>query len=394
MTINPNLDVKFVMQDAANRPAMNSRLVSYALDGLRRCWLPQYGRWSHIYHLDGRASPNESVPHSDVFYTLNVLLGMSRIAEVPDDIDVPETFRRNVTQLTALPVPKYAFGMALWAGAELGLDIPNEVAREIRELLTDRSRWDSFRAQDLGMLLTGVVAQALAGNKEWAPFADPLFGFLKQRFRSESGLFFDAPNGLRRRFASFATQTYLSIACYHYGEFAGDASAISLARACTGKLVALQGPQGEWPWFFDAASGRVLDFYEVYSVHQYGMAPALLECAERHDVRGARDALIKGFKWVFGSNQLGRSMLVPELGLSIRSQVRRDELATKMPRMLRAVKNACLGRTSGLIDSSGVELRLECRSYELGWILWSFGRRDDLPELTGNPIFTRSGMND
>ena len=55
--------------------------------------------------------------------------------------------------------------------------------------------------------------------------------------------------------------------------------------------------------------------------------------------------------------------------------------------MLRAVKNAGLGLSSGLIDSSGVGLRLECRSYELGWILWSFGQRSDLPELTDNPAF-------
>ena len=39
------------------------------------------------------------------------------------------------------------------------------------------------------------------------------------RFTSGSGLFFDAASGLRRRFASFATQTYLSIAWYHYGEY-------------------------------------------------------------------------------------------------------------------------------------------------------------------------------
>ena len=58
----------------------NSPLVSYALRGLDRCWLPEHGRWSHIYHLDGRDPPNESVPHSDVFYTLNVLLGLSRVA--------------------------------------------------------------------------------------------------------------------------------------------------------------------------------------------------------------------------------------------------------------------------------------------------------------------------
>ena len=44
----------------------NSPLVNYALNGLEKCWLPQHGRWSHIYHLDGRDQPNESVPHSDV----------------------------------------------------------------------------------------------------------------------------------------------------------------------------------------------------------------------------------------------------------------------------------------------------------------------------------------
>ncbi|MHC2390572.1 hypothetical protein ACVIHB_005388 [Bradyrhizobium liaoningense] len=210
---------------------------------------------------------------------------------------------------------------------------------------------------------------------------------MKECFHSESGLFFDAPFGVRRRFSSFATQTYLSIACYQYGEFAGDASALVMADNCVRSLIALQGPQGEWPWFFDAQIGRVLDFYEVYSVHQYGMAPALLEWAERFGQRGAREALVKGFNWALGHNQLGRTMLVPELSLTIRSQVRRGELTTKAPRILRAVRNAWTGSQARLIDSADVEVRLECRSYELGWILWSFGRRTDLPELTHNCAF-------
>ncbi len=161
-----------------------------------------------------------------------------------------------------------------------------------------------------------------------------------------------------------------------------------MANTCTRKLVALQGPQGEWPWFFDAQSGRVLDFYEVYSVHQYGMAPAFLEYAERHDVQEARPALIKGFKWVLGENQLGRSMLVSDRQLSIRSQIRKGELHTKKKRVLRAVCNAYLGRSAAMIDSSDIELRMECRSYELGWILWSFGRRTDLRQLTHHPAFS------
>ncbi|MCK1590074.1 hypothetical protein IVB04_23405 [Bradyrhizobium sp. 169] len=277
--------------------------------------------------------------------------------------------------------------MALWTAAELGLAIPEPVKCELRTILADESRWRTFRAQDLGMLLTGIVAQTRAGENEWWRYAKPLYRFLKERFYSESGLFFDAPFGFRRRFSSFATQTYLSIACYQYGEFAGDASALVMADTCVRNLIQLQGPQGEWPWFFDALSGRVLDFYEVYSVHQYGMAPALLEWAERFGRRGAQEALIKGFNWILGHNQLGRTMLMPELGLTIRSQVRKHELKTKAPRVLRAVKNVWLDNGGTLIDSADVGVRLECRSYELGWILWSFGRRTDLPELTHNCAF-------
>ena len=214
--------------------------------------------------------------------------------------------------------------------------------------------------------------------------------FLIEQYHSASGLFFDGSSGFRRRYASFASQTYLTIACYSYGEFAKNRKSIEIANACVRKLIDLQGPNGEWPWFFDAQSGRVVDYYEIYSVHQYGMAPAFLQYAERHDVRNARNALIKGFKWVLGDNQLARSMLVPDLHLSIRSQVRKHELRTNKLRMARAVTNAVMGRSTGLIDPSGLQIRLECRSYELGWILWSFGNRSDLPELTHHPIFSQA----
>ena len=203
-------------------------------------------------------------------------------------------------------------------------------------------------------------------------------------------MFFDAAYGARRRFVSFATQTYLTLACYAYGELTNDVRAISLANSCTRKLITQQGASGEWPWFFDAVSGSVLDFYEIYSVHQYGMAPAFLERAECHGVTEARAAIVKGFNWVFGKNQLAIPMLVPDLNLTIRSQVRKGELHSKGRRAFRAITNSILGHKAKLINPAGVQLRLECRSYELGWILWSFGQRSDLPELTHHDIFSRA----
>lgn len=371
----------------------NAPLVDYALKGLDRCWLPEFGRWSHIYHLDNRPQPNESVPHSDVFYTLNVLLGMARVQHVPRHVDVAGIFLRNVAHLPKLPVRDYALGVALWASAELGLAIPEPVLHHINAVVMNGKRWNSFRAQDLGMILVGVAAQAERDRAKWAPTATKLFKFLLDRYLAPSGLFFDAASGPRRRFGSFATQTYLLLACYAYGELMNDERAIRIANAGTGKLIERQGPQGEWPWFFDAVSGRVLDFYEVYSVHQYGMAPAFLERAERHGVFEARNAIVRGFNWVLGNNQLGRPMLVPELHLSIRSQVRRGELQSRNWRVLRAVRNAVLGTRAELIEPSQLELRMECRSYELGWILWSFGRRTDLQELTHHAMFAQNLVN-
>lgn len=268
--------------------------------------MPEHGRWSHIYHLDGRANPNQSVPESDVFYSLNVLLGFSRIShlETNHEFNLPEVFRRNVSLVPKLNSKNYAYGMALWAVAELDVDIPEKTGAAIVSFVEDRQRWKSFHAQDLGMILIGCVKQARrTASKRWAATAHELFAFLSKDYSCPSGLFFDAAAGGRRRFSSFATNTYLTLACYLYGEWSAHKEAFTLANACALKLIELQGPQGEWPWFYYTPGGRVVDFYEVYSVHQEGMAPAFLECAEQHGVPGAR-GLVKGFNWIFGQNQL------------------------------------------------------------------------------------------
>src|SRR5437879_13679897 len=108
--------------NSIDRPlSANAPLIDYTLKGLELCWLPRYGRWSHIYHLDSRTEPNESLPRSDVFYTLNVLLGLSRVPNVPAHLDLRAIFERNVAQVVTLPTPRYALGMDLWSSAVLGV---------------------------------------------------------------------------------------------------------------------------------------------------------------------------------------------------------------------------------------------------------------------------------
>lgn len=361
-----------------------SPLVSYALAGLRRCWMPEWGRYSHCYRFD-REPANLSVPASDIFYTLNVLLGMSRL---PKDVareaaDVADLYDRSCRAAAALTLRPYGYGMALWAGAALDQAPPGVLIDRVRAILGDRRRLYRLTAQDIGMLASGVIALNLAEGGAWRPAADLLVAHLRDRHHHPGiRLFYNQASGLRRRFSSFASQVYSLLALYQYGEACGADWAIRLANEAAAAIIARQGRRGEWAWFYDVPRGKIADFYEIYAVHQHGMAPAFLHHAVRHGVPGAGAALTRGFGWLFGDNELGVSMLRPVEHMFYRSQVRSRELDTSWPRMRRSIANAVLRRDDAVERQVGLVLRAECRSYELGWILWSFGGRDDYPELT------------
>ncbi len=369
----------------------SSSVIRYATLGLRRCYMPRAGLWSHKYHLDGRPEPNESLPHSDGFYSLNVLLGFARNPQIAagEPYHLEAIFKAAALSLLVQRTRIYAFGMALWAGAELGFDVPANVLAKVRDLKGDPAAAVHWKAQDIGLMLSGVVAQSRL-DLAWCKKATSLRDVILASFRAPSGLFFDSGTGVRRYFASFATQIYSCLGLFHYGEAMDDPLSIAAANACVARLIALQGPRGEWPWFFAPGRGMVVDFYEVYAVHQHGMAPAILHHAIVHGVPGAREALVKGFIWLFGDNELGRTMLRPDLHLFYRSQRRAGISGSRAARGLRALTKAALNRNDeiGTARGAGRALSLEVRSYELGWILWSFGGRRDFPELTDRPEFT------
>ena len=376
-----------------SRPVSDvSPLTTYGLRGLRRCWMPEQRRWSHKYHLDGRMQRNESRPHSDIYYSLNVLLGLARVREglATEPYDVAAVFGDLCQASAGQQMRNGAWGMALWAAAEWDLDPPGVVAAKLRNLSSDLSPLVAWTAQDVGLSLSGATAQS-SRDASWRPLTRALRDLLLSRFRGPGVLFRDSGSGLRRHFGTFATQVYAALSLYQYGEFAEDTVAIEAANACVVKLLALQGQMGEWPWFYWPGRDRVLDRYEVYSVHQHGMGPALLHHAVGHGVPGARAAIVKGFSWIFGANEMAVSMLVPAESLIYRSQARRGVGGRRDMRLLRAVAGAATGGGGGPAGKSNLRLTEEMRSYEFGWLLWSFGGRVDYLELTHRLEFDTRG---
>jgi hypothetical protein len=367
-------------------------LVDYAKKGLRNCYMRDRQCWSFIYHLDGRAEPNEAFPEKDIFYSLNVILGFASLGRESweGDYDLPALLHHNAAQIFNAGVPVYAIGMALWASAELNVPLQPEIMKKIEDFIRNRSNWNRFRAQDAGMILTGLSEQKFRGNNNFDDEARDLFKFIEQYYLSPSHLFFDGSEGMRRNFSSFATQTYLTTACYHYGRRFHDDKALAIADASVTKLISLQGSSGVWPWFYFPRKGIVVDNYEIYSVHQIGMAALFLEFAEKRNVPGAHDALVKGFNWIFCNNQLNQNMMIPELGMFYRSIIRKGEHTDRLKRARRAVVNSMAGRPDIYDAPENLTLRLECRSYELGWVLYSFGNRTDLQAIIENPAFAQA----
>ena len=363
-------------------------LARYALHGLKNCYMADQGCWSHSFH-PYKAKPNVSIPHSDVFYTLNVLLGFSQLPDQGKSTmwDVEDIFTQACRRMTSLPVQTYAYGTALWAGAELGLSLPGETVDAIKKLLQNEADWMNWNAQDVGMLISGLCAVAAHAPSEWQNPAQCLKNFTDRYFsHTHSGLFYDAPNGFRRRFSSFATNVYQTLALFQFGERFGDERAIQRALLCVDALARVQGFHGEWPWFYMTPSGKVMEMYPIYSVHQDGMAPAYLHHAIRHGHPTAHDQLVRGFHWIHGNNEMKQSMLVPDYGVVLRAQMRKEPYERHL-RAFRSVTNWIMDKEGVSIGPEKLKLSAECRSYHLGWILWSFAGQSDFPELTEMDCF-------
>lgn len=136
-------------------------LVTYVKKGLAHCYQEDQQCWSYIYHLDGRDTPNESLPRQDVFYSLNVILGLASLGREAweNDYDLPALLQHNARRMLELSVPVYAYGMALWASAELGVALEAETFSRIKDFVTDQEKWKKFRAQDAGIILIGMCEQ-------------------------------------------------------------------------------------------------------------------------------------------------------------------------------------------------------------------------------------------
>lgn len=351
-----------------------AELVRFAVESLPRMQLTS-GRFCH------EVERGDPVPRgSSTRYSLMVLLGLLKA----DAAGVEQPFDLEALQAVLwqdVDEPELAsgdFGLYLWVDARTGFRRSEELVARLERKLAAAGGLPACEGMEIGWIVTGLALQhAALGTDRTRRLLDDALDQLLTSNQARSGLFFHTGAGRRRRFPNFATQIYGILALATVAKLGLDARALPAARRAADAILATQLPDGGWPWLFDAETGRVVERYEIYSVHQDAMAPmGLFELSEASgDARYARAAL-HGLDWLDGRNELGAGFVLRDDGMIYRS-IRRRRGLDRLCLYANTLAAATAGRAPARAGRV-LELNPTDRPYHLGWILEAWCGREEV----------------
>jgi len=353
------------------------------LRGLTPMYSPGTRLFSNSYRLAEGSMVNVEEASPQFKYTLNCLMGMHKAGKAgyPLFCDPALDFTEVAAGGGALLADPENLAAALWGAVSLGADVPSALSDRMRKLISG-SGGGYLTAQALAwMILASVPSESPT-----RPNLQSLVDLILDRYvHPETSLVRHVTIGYRKSIASFAASCYTAYALLTVAARTGDRRAHEVGLRIARSLVRLQGPQGQWAWFYHVPRGMVLDYYPVYSVHQHSMAPLFLLAGLDLGHSEFREPLVRGFKWILRTNEAGAKMVCPERQVIWRS-VERSRRSARLVRALSAILPA-RGGAHIATDSQGLRLNTECRSYELGWGLWAFAGREDFDEILNDPAF-------
>jgi hypothetical protein len=273
---------------------------------------------------------------------------------------------------------KYASGLGLviWANAVLGGMPLKDLCRRVGAVVDDIAHFISpLTTMETAWLLSGLIHdwhRTKDRNTEY--YVVVTLEQLLDRYHTGSHLMCHATDAallihrMRKSIANFADQIY-SVQALSFAALAtGSERALQAADNCAGRLVELQGELGQWWWHFDSCSGRVVQTYPVYSVHQCGMAPMALAALAAAGGTNFAEAAARGRAWL-DHNELGESMIDHEAQTIWRDIERDEHRFRKLMRYFRSVA----GRAERSRNGGGLKLKLnyETRPYEWAWCIYA-----------------------
>lgn len=258
--------------------------------------------------------------------------------------------------------------LVCWAAAEAGHgELPHALDR-----LAEVARRDG----PVAVVSAAWTLTALVAARAHADLERPLAAARERLLAARRTLYPHVTGGsawYRAHVGSFADQVYPVQALARLHASADDPVALAAADSVAELVCRAQGDAGQWWWHYDSRTGRVVEGYPVYSVHQHAMAPmALLDLAEAGG-QPRLAAICRGLRWLAAPPETSEQLILGEPPVIWRKVARGD--GRKLVRGLRAaatrlspgLRTPALDRMfpPGSVDH-------ECRPYELGWFLFTW----------------------
>lgn len=364
-----------------------SKLIQKSIDSLIRMFDDKRGLFSYSTRLAGKEFINDFSHPGGYRYTINTILALQKaegwidhpwntgqlieryISEhLPNDENIGNRgLLLHILSLAESPVSHRIFQ---WLNRRL------EISQQILQLPIQDLAWVSF----------GVTSYAWrVKDQKSRDFAKGLLEIMKTEYLNPRTLLPRHNQTLRGRFISFGGIVYFLMALQHYARLFEDSKTAELFKNAVRRVIGLQGPDGEWPWFIDSSSGFIRDWYQIYSVHQDAMAMLFLLPALDMGVAEADLAIRKSYQWLFGNNQLNAVMLQNEPFFIYRS-IKRSGYLERPARIARSFFNCSKKFHAPRIASERLVINPECRSYHIAWLIYVWIDRSDFPEFTNSAI--------
>lgn len=347
-----------------------------AIRALRRMYLPDQRLF--CYEIERDASGVARPQGVSGRYTAIALIGL--VTETPEAVRTVLGEHTSAQVCDALIDRSLTSGdygeiaLAVWAARVLGHARVPEILNRLRSVGPERFPCPTV---ELAWSLTALLVPADAPTD--AALAERIAARLETAYHPRSNLFAHWPEGtprpwLRSHVTCFADWVYpVQAFSYHYRATKREKS-LEMARLAGQRMCDLQGPAGQWWWHYDVRTGRVIEGYPVYAIHQDAMGPMALFALE--EASGIRhwDAVRRSCEWLIASPELDGGSLVDAKEDLIWRKVARHE-PNKLVRTLQATAskvNASLRVPAmdaifkpGWIDH-------ESRPYHMGWLLHAF----------------------
>ena len=353
------------------------KLRSIAIDSLGRMYRPEQQLFAFRLGKNGNSEVLEGVSRR---YTATALIGLAGETQPIAKEVLGGHNREDVCDRLIQDIEKSqelgSIALTTWAARTLRHSRAHEAVAKLRKMDPASGKYSTVE------LSWALTALAIEGAKTTdMTLAERIADTLMGSFKQESGLFRRGPTGiglsaLRAHVSCFADIVYPIQALSYYHLATGSTKVIEAAIHCAERMCQLQGPEGQWWWHYDTRTGRIVERYPVYAVHQDSMAPMALLVLTKAGGRDYSESIEKGLRWLFNPPEISGALMDTERNIIWRKLARREPL--KLVRGLQATASRFhsgfrVPAMDIIFPPSSVDY--ESRPYHMGWILhtWPVG---------------------